>query len=105
MSAARRRSRAARCRCWRSRQLRQQPTYTILRATGGVSGPTPGHQQLRLPDPTLCYDANDVFLTLSLGQTAFTPSFLALTPNQRAVGVALNQSVATASGDFARCWE
>ena len=42
-----------------------------------------------------------MFLTLSLGQNAFTPSFLAPTPNQRAVGVALNQSFATASGDFA----
>ena len=44
--------------------------------------------------PSLSYDANDVFLTLSLGQTAFTPSFLALTPNQTAVGAALNQSFA-----------
>ena len=42
-----------------------------------------------------------MFLTLALGQTAFTPSFLALTPNQRAVGVSLNQSFANASGDFA----
>ena len=50
--------------------------------------------------PTLNYDANDVFLTLAFGQTAFTPSF-ALTPNQKAVGVALNQSFAKASGDFA----
>ena len=77
-------------------------TYTILRATGGVSGAYSGvTSNFAFLTPTLSYDANDVFLTLSLSQTAFTPSFLALTPNQRAVGVALNQSVATASGDFA----
>ena len=77
-------------------------TYTILRATGGVSGTYAGvTSNFAFLTPTLSYDANDVFLTLSLGQTAFTPSFLALTPNQRAVGVALNQSFATASGDFA----
>ena len=52
--------------------------------------------------PTLSYDANDVFLTLALpAQNAFTPTFLALTPNQKAVGIALNQSFANASGDFA----
>ena len=77
-------------------------TYTILRATGGVTGTYSGvTSNFAFLTPTLTYDANDVFLTLSLGQTAFTPSFLALTPNQRAVGVALNQSFATASGDFA----
>jgi autotransporter-associated beta strand protein len=77
-------------------------TYTILRATGGVAGTYSGvTSNFAFLTPTLSYDANDVFLTLSLGQTAFTPSFLALTPNQRAVGVALNQSVANASGDFA----
>ncbi len=80
----------------------QSTTYTILRATGGVSGVYSGvTSNFAFLTPSLSYDANDVFLTLSLGQTAFTPSFLALTPNQRAVGVALNQSVATASGDFA----
>ena len=52
--------------------------------------------------PSLSYDANNVFLTLALRQqTAFTPSFRQLTPNQRAVGVALNQSFANATGDFA----
>ncbi len=77
-------------------------TYTILRATGGVSGVYSGvTSNFAFLTPTLSYDANDVFLTLSIGQTAFTPSFVALTPNQRAVGVALNQSVANASGDFA----
>jgi autotransporter-associated beta strand protein len=78
-------------------------TYTILRATGGVSGVYSGvTSNFAFLTPTLSYDANDVFLTLALpGQNAFTPSFLALTPNQKAVGVALNQSFANASGDFA----
>ena len=78
-------------------------TYTIVRATGGVSGTYAGvTSNFAFLTPTLSYDANDVFLTLALPtQNAFTPSFLALTPNQRAVGAALNQSFANASGDFA----
>jgi outer membrane autotransporter protein len=77
-------------------------TYTIVRATGGVSGTYAGvSSNFAFLTPTLSYDANDVFLTLALGQAAFTPSFLALTPNQKAVGTALNQSFANASGDFA----
>ena len=78
-------------------------TYTIVRATGGVSGTYSGvTSNFAFLTPTLSYDANDVFLTLALpGQNAFTPTFLALTPNQKAVGTALNQSFANASGDFA----
>jgi autotransporter-associated beta strand protein len=78
-------------------------TYTIVRATGGVSGTYAGvSSNFAFLTPTLSYDANDVFLTLALpGQNAFTPTFLALTPNQKAVGTALNQSFANASGDFA----
>jgi autotransporter-associated beta strand protein len=77
-------------------------TYTILRATGGVSGVYSGvTSNFAFLTSTLSYDANDVFLTLALGQNAFTPTFLALTPNQKAVGAALNQSFANASGDFA----
>ena len=78
-------------------------TYTIVRATGGVSGTYSGvTSNFAFLTPTLSYDANDVFLTLALPtQNAFTPSFLALTPNQKAVGTALNQSFANAGGDFA----
>jgi outer membrane autotransporter protein len=77
-------------------------TYTIVRAAGGVSGTYAGvSSNFAFLTPTLSYDANDVFLTLGLGQTAFTPTFLALTPNQKAVGTSLNQSFANASGDFA----
>ena len=50
-------------------------TYTILHATGGVSGTYSGvTSNFAFLTPTLSYDANDVFLTLSLGQTAFTPA-------------------------------
>jgi outer membrane autotransporter protein len=78
-------------------------TYTIVRATGGVSGTYAGvSSNFAFLTPSLSYDANDVYLTLALpSQNAFTPTFLALTPNQKAVGTALNQSFANASGDFA----
>ena len=74
-----------------------------MRATGGVSGTYAGvTSNFAFLTPTLSYDANDVFLTLALpAQNAFTPSFLALTPNQKAVGTALNQIFANATGDFA----
>ena len=76
-------------------------TYTILRATGGVSGTYAGvTSNFAFLTPTLSYDANDVFLTLALQGNAFT-SFSGITPNQKAVGTALNQSFANASGDFA----
>ena len=76
-------------------------TYTIVRATGGVSGTYAGvTSNFAFLTPTLSYDANDVFLTLALQGNAFT-SFIGITPNQKAVGTALNQSFANASGDFA----
>jgi fibronectin-binding autotransporter adhesin len=76
-------------------------TYTIVRATGGVAGTYSAvTSNFAFLAPTLSYDANDVFLTLVLGQNAFT-SFSGITPNQKAVGTALNQSFANASGDFA----
>jgi outer membrane autotransporter protein len=76
-------------------------TYTIVRATGGVSGTYSAvTSNFAFLTPSLSYDANDVFLTLALGQNAFT-SFSGITPNQRAVGTAHNQSFANASGDFA----
>jgi autotransporter-associated beta strand protein len=73
-------------------------TYTLLNATGGVSG-TYSSVTGSLPFllPSLRYDANDVYLTLQVG------GFLAAaqTPTQQAVGAALDASVATATGDFA----
>ena len=47
----------------------------------------------------MSYDANNVFLTLALQQGAF--SFGGNTPNEKAVGYALDASFANATGDFA----
>jgi autotransporter-associated beta strand protein len=75
-------------------------TYTILNATGGVSGAYAGvTSNLAFLTPSLAYDANNVFLTLSIASNAF--SFGGRTPNQKAVGVSLDQSFPTATGDFA----
>src|SRR5262249_24230641 len=49
--------------------------------------------------PSLSYDANDVFLTLSMGADAF--SFGGRTFNQRAVGRVLDQTFGSAGGDYA----
>jgi fibronectin-binding autotransporter adhesin len=81
-------------------------TYTILNATGGVSGTYSSvTSNFAFLTPSLTYDLNNVFLTLALLQNG-NPSnggFLlsAYTPNQKAVGYALNQSLAGATGDFA----
>jgi autotransporter-associated beta strand protein len=75
-------------------------TYTILNATGGVSGAYAGvTSNLAFLTPSLAYDANNVFLTLSIASNAF--SFGGRTPNQKAVGVSLDQSFPTGAGDFA----
>ena len=59
-------------------------------------------QQLRLPDADAeLRRQRRVPHPGAAAQNAFTPTFLALTPNQKAVGTALNQSFANASGDFA----
>ena len=72
-------------------------TYTILSATGGVNGAYSGvFDNFAFMAPSLSYDANNVFLTLSL-------SFIAgaQTPNQYAVATALDRSSTAAAGDFA----
>jgi len=78
-------------------------TYTILNAGGGRTGTYNGvTSNFAFLTPSLTYDANNVFLTLALlgsGGTGFLMS--AFTPNQKAVGAALNQSFASATGDFA----
>jgi autotransporter-associated beta strand protein len=77
---------------------RPSTTYTILNATGGVFGAFSGvSSNFAFLAPSLSYDPNDVFLTLQL--TGFAAG--AQTPNQYAVGTALDRSVATATGDFA----
>ena len=75
-------------------------TYTILNATGGVSGAYSGvSSNFAFLTPTLAYDANNVFLTLFQSSSAFASG--AQTPNQYAVGTVLDQVNPTASGDFA----
>jgi outer membrane autotransporter protein len=80
-------------------------TYTILTANGGRSGTYNGvTSNFAFLTPSLSYDANNVFLTLALlpgggGGGGFLMS--AFTPNQKAVGSALNQSFTSATGDYA----
>ncbi|MPZ32065.1 MAG: autotransporter domain-containing protein [Rhodospirillales bacterium] len=76
-------------------------TYTIVNAAGGLSGTYSGvSSNFAFLTPSLSYDANNVFLTLALQGAAFS-GFGGNTVNQRAVGSALDQSYANASGDFA----
>jgi fibronectin-binding autotransporter adhesin len=77
-------------------------TYTILNATGGVSGTYAGvSSNYAFLTPSLAYNANNVFLTLALqGSTPFS-GFGGNTVNQRNVGSALDLSYAGATGDFA----
>jgi uncharacterized protein with beta-barrel porin domain len=71
--------------------------HTILTASGGVTGTYSGATStLAFVTPSLSYDANDVFLTL---QSAFAAG--ARTPNQRAVGLALEAAARGATGDLA----
>ena len=65
--------------------------YTIVTASGGVNGTfAERDQRSRLLAPSLTYDANDVFLTLTRNASAFAS--IAQTPNQMAVGRALDAS-------------
>jgi autotransporter-associated beta strand protein len=75
--------------------------YTILNAAGGVSGTYSGvSSNFAFLTPSLSYDANNVFLTLALQGNAFS-GFGGNTVNQRAVGYALDQTFANATGDYA----
>src|SRR5262249_33918103 len=76
---------------------RSAATYTILSAVGGRLGTYAGATtNLAFVQPSLTYDAKHVFLTLA-------PSFAGggRTGNQQAVGHALDQALAGATGDFA----
>jgi outer membrane autotransporter protein len=67
-----------------------QTSYTILTASGGVTGKfADATTTSAFLGPTLTYDANDVFLTLSKTGTFLTR---ATTPNQRSVAAALDAS-------------
>ena len=77
-------------------------TYTIVNATGGRTGTFAGvTSNFAFLTPTLTYDPNNVFLTLALAGSNPFSSFGGITPNQKAVGWALDASFATASGDLA----
>jgi outer membrane autotransporter protein len=77
-------------------------TYTILNATGGLSGTYSGvSSNYAFLTPSLAYNANNVFLTLALQGSSPFSGFGGNTANQRAVGSALDQSYANATGDFA----
>ncbi len=74
-------------------------TYTILTANGGVSGAYSSvTSNFAFLVPSLSYNANNVFLTLAQTQSAFAAG--AQTNNQYAVGTALDQANASATGDF-----
>src|SRR5215467_6020874 len=69
----------------------RQTRYTILTASGGVTGKfTNATSNLAFLTPLLSYDPNDVFLTLIRNDITF--SSVAQTPNQRAVAAALDSS-------------
>ena len=74
-------------------------TYTILTANGGLSGAYSNvTSNFAFLTPSLSYDANNVFLMLFMSQSAFAAG--ARTANQFAVGSALDQANASATGDF-----
>ena len=73
-------------------------TYTILNATGGVTGTYAGvTSNYPFLQASLGYDTNNVYLTLKPGGFAAG----AQSANQQAVGGVLDRSVAGSSGDFA----
>jgi fibronectin-binding autotransporter adhesin len=73
--------------------------YTILNATGGVTGAfTNVTSNLAFLTPSLSYGPNDVFLKLERNDVSFAS--VAATPNQQAVATVLQASVAGASGDL-----
>jgi len=75
-------------------------TYTILTAAGGLSGTTYAAvtSNLAFLTPSLSYTPNAVLLTLLSSSTTFQSG--AQTPNQAAVGAALDLAAPGATGDF-----
>ncbi|SKA38837.1 outer membrane autotransporter barrel domain-containing protein [Enhydrobacter aerosaccus] len=75
-------------------------TYTILTATGGVTGTySRVTSNLAFLTPSLSYDTDNVYLTLLSSGTSFRSG--ARTGNQFAVGAVLDRQNAGATGDFA----
>ena len=83
-----------------SGSYQRNTTYTIVTATGGLTGTYGGvSSNLAFLTPSLSYDANNVYLLLEQAASAFASG--AQTSNQRAVGNALDTASPTATGDFA----
>jgi autotransporter-associated beta strand protein len=75
-------------------------SYTILSATGGVSGTYSGvTSNLAFLTLSLSYSSNAVMLSLLSSTNSFQSG--GQTPNQKAVGAALDTASPTATGDFA----
>lgn len=73
--------------------------YTIMSAAGGLTGTYSGvTSNFAFLTPTLSYDANNIYLLLAQSSSAFASG--AQTPNQYAVGSALDQANTSATGDF-----
>jgi autotransporter-associated beta strand protein len=73
-------------------------TYTILSATGGLSGTfASATSSAPFLQPSLSYDASNAYLTLQVGGFAA----VAQTPTQYAVGTVLDAAAPGATGDFA----
>jgi len=73
--------------------------YTILSATGGVTGTFADvTSNLAFLTPSLSYDADSVSLTLTRNSTTFAD--VALTANQYAVASALDRGYSSAGGDM-----
>lgn len=73
-------------------------TYTLLNATGGVSGAYASvSSALPFLQPSLSYDANNVYLSLQIGGFAQA----ATTPNQVAIAAVLDATALGATGDYA----
>jgi uncharacterized protein with beta-barrel porin domain len=78
----------------------RQTRYTILTATGGINGHYDGvTSNLAFLTPSLSSDGSSVFLTLLQTANAFETG--GQTPNQKAVGRALDTANSSATGDFA----
>lgn len=74
-------------------------SYTILNATGGIIGTYSAvSSNFAFMTPTLSYAGNNVMLNLTLASDGFRRG--AQTANQKAVGAALDQAAANATGDF-----
>nr|WP_229601039.1 autotransporter outer membrane beta-barrel domain-containing protein [Reyranella sp. MMS21-HV4-11] len=73
-------------------------TYTLLNATGGVTGAYASvSSALPFLQPSLSYDANNVYLSLQIG--GFSQA--ATTPNQAAIAAVLDATALGATGDYA----